>query len=112
GSGRFNQPENFNNVEIFDLVWTHKFSERLNYTLDALYGFETNVPDIGTASWAAAVHYLTCQVAPRLSASARLEFFHDTQGQRTGFEGLYAAVTAGVTWKPTPCGLPPGSLLV
>jgi hypothetical protein len=112
GSGRFNQARNFNNVEIFDLVYTHKFSDRLNYTLDALYGFETNVPDIGTADWFAAVQYLSYQVTGRLSATTRLEFFDDPQGQRTGFSGLYAALTGGVTWKPTPAGLPPGSLLI
>jgi hypothetical protein len=112
GSGRFNQSRDFNNPEIFDLVYTHKFSDRLNYTLDMLYGLENNVPDIGTANWFAADQYLTYQLAPRLSASGRLEFFDDFQGQRTGFPGLYTALTAGVTWKPTPCGLPVGSLLV
>jgi hypothetical protein len=112
GSGRFNQAENFNNVEIFDVVYTHQFSRRLSYTLDALYGVEANVPGIGTANWAAAVQYLTYQLAPGLSASGRLEFFDDAQGQRTGSEGLYTALTGGLSWKPTPYGLPLGSLLV
>ena len=92
GPGRFNQPRNFNNVEIFDLVYTHKFNDRLNYTLDALFGCEANVPDLGTASWFAAVQYLTCQWTPALSGTVRLEFFDDIQGQRTGFVGLYTGL--------------------
>ena len=30
------------------------------------------------------------------------ELFDDVQGQRTGFKGLYTALTTGVTYKPTP----------
>ena len=29
-----------------------------------------------------------------------MEFFDDFQGQRTGFDGLYTEVTAGLAWKP------------
>jgi hypothetical protein len=112
GQGRFNQQRDFNNPEIFDLVYTHQFSTRLNYTLDMLYGLENNVPDIGTANWFAAVQYLTYTLTPRLSASGRLEFFDDFQGQRTGFAGLYSTLTVGLTWKPPLDGLPAGSVLV
>ena len=38
--------------------------------------------------------------ATRVSATTRVEFFNDPQGQRTGFEGLYTTVTAGLTFKP------------
>jgi hypothetical protein len=100
GSGRFDQRENFHNPEIFDLVFTHKFSDRCNYSLDALYGFTTNVPDIGFANWWAAVQYVSYTLTPRLTAVGRLEFFDDVQGQRTGFPGLYIVPTAGVNFKP------------
>jgi hypothetical protein len=30
-----------------------------------------------------------------------LEFFNDFEGQRTGFEGLYTALTVGVQFRPT-----------
>jgi hypothetical protein len=99
-SGRFDREHQFHNPQIFDVVYTHKFSDRLNYTLDALYGFTTNVPDIGFADWLAAVHYLTFQFSPRVTGNARLEFFDDFQGQRTGFRGLYVAPTVGLTFKP------------
>jgi hypothetical protein len=100
GNDRFNQTHNFHNPEIFDLVYTYKFSDRLNYTLDALYGCTHNVPDTGFANWCNFANYLTCTLTPRLSATTRVEFFDDAQGQRTGFKGLYTAATAGVTFKP------------
>jgi hypothetical protein len=100
GPGRFNQGRNFNNPEIFDLVATHKFNPHLNYSFEALFGFETNVPDIGTANWFGILNYLTCDFTPRLSGTARLEFFNDPQGQRTGFPGLYTALTGGLSFRP------------
>ncbi len=100
--GRFNQKRNFNNPEIADLVFTHKFNGVLTYTLDALLGLQTNVPEMGTVTWFTITHYLTWTLTPRLSATARLEFFDDPQGQRTGFTGLYTALTTGLTFKPQP----------
>ncbi len=100
GNGRFNQAENFHNPEVFDFIWTHKCNARLNYTLNMLYGFTTNVPDIGFANWYGIVNYLTRDLTPRMNGTARLEFFDDFQGQRTGFAGLYTAITAGVNFRP------------
>jgi hypothetical protein len=100
GPGRFNQGRNFNNPEIFDLVYTHKLSARLTYNFESLYGFQTNVPAIGTANWFGIVNYLTYNFTPRLNGTTRLEFFDDPQGQRTGFRGLYSALTAGLSFSP------------
>jgi hypothetical protein len=100
GSGRFNQARNFHNPEIFDLVYTHKINSRLNYSFEALYGFTTNVPQTGFADWLGVLNYLTYDLGPRLSGTVRMEFFDDAQGQRTGFSGLYTAVTAGVSFRP------------
>jgi Putative beta-barrel porin-2, OmpL-like. bbp2 len=111
GDGRYDQAERFHNPEIFDLVFTHKFSDRFNYSLDALYGLTTNAPSQpspaagggqggGFANWWAAVQYLSYTLTPRLTAVSRLEFFDDVQGDRTGFPGLYVAPTAGVNFKP------------
>lgn len=100
GPGTFETSRQFNNPEIFDLVYTHKFSGILTYSLELLYGFETEVPDIGFANWFGAVNYLTVQITPRLSTTGRLEFFEDAQGERTGFSGLYTALTAGLAFRP------------
>jgi Putative beta-barrel porin-2, OmpL-like. bbp2 len=99
GSGRFNQRRNFHNPEVFDLVYTHRINARLNYTLEGLYGFTTNVRDTGFANWFGVIHYLSCDFSPRLTGTTRLEFFDDAQGQRTGFKGLYTAVTAGLNFR-------------
>jgi hypothetical protein len=100
GSGRFNQARNFHNPEIFDLVYTQKINARLTYNFESLYGFTTNVPEIGDADWFGIINYLTYQLTPRLSTTGRLEFFDDAQGQRTGFKGLYSVLTAGLSFKP------------
>ncbi len=100
GSGRFNQAQDFNNPEVFDLVFTHQCNARLAYNFEALYGYTTHVTDLGTADWLGVLNYLTWTFTPRLSGTARLEFFDDAQGQRTGFPGLYTALTTGVSFKP------------
>jgi hypothetical protein len=100
GEGRFNQRRNFHNPEIFDVIATHKISANASYTFEALYGFTTNVPDIGTANWLGIVQYLTCNLTTRISAAARLEVFDDFQGQRTGFKGAYAAPAGVIAFRP------------
>ena len=100
GSGRFNQARNFHNPEIFDLVYTHKFNSRLNYSFEGLYGFTTNVPDIGFANWFGILNYLTYDFSPRLSGTTRVELFDDLQGNRTNFKGRYTTLTAGLSFKP------------
>ncbi len=72
----------------------------MNYTLECLYGFTTNVPNIGTADWLGVPNYLTYTLTPRLSTTARLELFDDFQGQRTGFKGLYTSFTGGLSFSP------------
>ena len=42
------------------------------------------------------------QQLPQLSVTARLEFFDDVEGNRTGFKGLYTALTGGLNFKPRP----------
>ena len=46
------------------------------------------------------MNYLTYAFTDKVSGTTRLEFFDDFQGQRTGFEGLYTTITAGLSWKP------------
>ncbi len=100
GSGRFDENHDFNNPNLVDLVYIHNFTPRLSYTLDALFGYETNTPLIGTATWFGIDNYLTCKFTPRLSGTTRLEFFDDCQGERTGFKGLYTALTTGLNFQP------------
>ncbi len=84
------------------MVWTHKINPRLSYTFEGLLGYQDGVPDIGAAHWIGVINYLTCELLPHLSGTARLELFDDAQGQRTGFAGLYTAVATGLSWRPLP----------
>lgn len=102
GKGRYDVARSFSNPQVFDLVYAHKFSDRLGYTFNALYSFQTGFPGVGFVNNWGVVQYLTYQFFPTLSGTARLEFFDDVQGFKTGFRGLYTALTAGVTYKPTP----------
>ena len=99
GAARFNTARNFHNPDIFNFIYTRKINPRLKYTFETLYGLTSNVPDIGFANWLGVMNYLTYEFTPRLSGTTRLEFFDDFQGQRTGFPGLYTALTAGVSFK-------------
>jgi hypothetical protein len=128
-SGRFNTAAQQNNYNEVDLVWQHIIARGqlagatapiLTYNLEILAGYETNLPDettpdgrsvhIGTASFIGVVNYLNATLSPRLTATARLEFFNDPQGARTqtapgatveDTRGLYTAVTLGLAFKPT-----------
>ncbi|MCI0461824.1 MAG: outer membrane beta-barrel protein [Gemmataceae bacterium] len=98
--GRFNVAEQFYNPNLFELVWTHRLNARLLYTFHTAYAYQTGVPDLGFIWSLGFVNYLTYDFTPRLSGTTRLEFYEDAQGQRTGFRGLYSALTAGLTFKP------------
>jgi hypothetical protein len=100
GSGQYNVARQFNNPNILDMVYIHTFSTRLTYTLDALVGYQTDVPDIGTAKWFGAANYLTYRFTPWLTSTTRLEFFDDVDGNRTGSKGLYTALTTGLNFQP------------
>jgi hypothetical protein len=84
---------------VFDVVYYNKLTDRFYYTFEGLFGFTTNVPDIGTAYWASLLHYLTYDFTSRLSGTVRLELFDDFEGQRTGFKGLYTVLTTGVNFR-------------
>jgi hypothetical protein len=58
------------------------------------------VPDIGTAQWYGVAQYLTYEWTKKLAPTVRVELFDDVNGERTGFAGLYTAVTAGVYYHP------------
>ena len=100
GSGAFNTAQMWDNRNIFDVVLRHQFGERLFYAAEGLFGYENNVPGIGSAQWYGAVQYLTYQINEKLAPTIRVELFDDPQGERTFFPGLYTAFSAGIYWRP------------
>jgi hypothetical protein len=110
--GTQSEPAGRNNYNVFDATWTHTFNAVVSATVELTYAYEDGVPanvpggiiqpgatTAGTAHWGSLVNYLNYTLSPRLTGVTRLEFFDDFEGQRTGFPGLYSAVTTGVQWK-------------
>ena len=85
---------------MFDLVYTHTINPRLDLQLRDAVRLRDECAGHRHGHLERRPQYLTYTVSPRFSATTRLEFFDDAQGQRTGFEGLYTAFTAGLTFKP------------
>lgn len=101
------EPFGRNNFNAFDIVYTHMFSPVLSYNLEGIYGYQFNVPQAslpvgsrnGFANWFSVAHYLFWTISPKWSSIVRFETFDDAQGQRTGFAGLYTAITGGVQYR-------------
>jgi hypothetical protein len=135
GRGKFNRGEPFdpqtislpdepngrNNINVFDLTWTHVFGPKVSYVFECIYGYQYGVPTVeealattgrttgaiiqgglgtGTAHWGSICQYLFLTCTPTVGAVIRFELFDDFEGQRTGYEGLYTAITCGVQFKP------------
>ena len=98
----FHRGENFAFYNVYNLQMTHKFSDKLNYVLDASFSHIDSVPVIGSANWFGVVQYLGYALTDKVTTNFRSELFNDTQGFRTGTEALYIANTVGLTWKPRP----------
>jgi hypothetical protein len=84
----------------------------VTYTTEVIYGYEYGVPanvaggiiaedkTVGTGHWGSWVHYLFYNFSSKLTGIARFETFDDFEGHRTGFEGLYTALTVGCQYRP------------
>lgn len=100
------EPAGRNNINVFDVVWTHQIDPKLSYNFEAIYGYQRDVPNLptpagaGTARWFSAAHYLFATLTPQVGANLRVETFWDFQGQRTGFEGMYTAVSGLIRYQP------------
>ncbi|VTR98801.1 outer membrane beta-barrel protein [Tuwongella immobilis] len=106
GEGSYNAAEAVNNINVFDFVWAHKFNDKASYSFETIYGYQNDSPlprgTTETAHWLGIANYLFYQWTDSIQGVARLEFFDDFQGYRTGYEGLYTAITGGFNIKPVP----------
>jgi hypothetical protein len=113
-----NEPAGRNNINVFDFVYSTAVSDELTLAFEAIYGYQYNVPanvpggiiDLGkapgqpgTAHWGSLVGYTFYRFDEQVTGVLRGEMFYDAEGQRTGFEGLYCAGTAGLQIRPTDC---------
>jgi Putative beta-barrel porin-2, OmpL-like. bbp2 len=98
--GNYFGPRQRDNVQYFDLVYTHVFTSRFQTISEFLFCHMTEVPGLDTVTWYGADTFFQYDFTSRLYGAIRAAVFEDSQGQRTGFAGLYSAITAGLTFKP------------
>ena len=100
--GSFNVAEQVNMERYVDLVWSYRLGPTRTCGGEALFGWQPGAPGIGLASWYGLQGYLRQALDARTNLVVRLEFFDDLQGQRTGFPGLYTALSVGINYSPFP----------
>lgn len=116
-TGRF--AGNHDNLEQFNLVWTHRFSPQFYtqtegyyiYQIDAAKGGTCNFGPVysygggggcgpilpGVSSSVGLLNYLEFKLSEKNYATFRTDFLDDFQGQRTGFATAYMSWTLGLT---------------
>ncbi len=97
---RYNVREAFNIYNTYNLQIIRKLNEDLTYVLDGTYSHQDNFPGVGSANWYGVVNYLFWKHNDKFTSQFRYELFVDSQGIRTGSEGLYTEVTYGLKYQP------------
>jgi hypothetical protein len=104
----------YNNLQMFDTTWYHKFSASWHMATEAWYMYQHDVPSVSgpllpekgtngafcsagqfrcTAPEWAMVNYVEKQLSAKSFISIRSDFLDDIKGQRTGFKTRYAEGT-------------------
>jgi hypothetical protein len=90
----------------FDLVISHKATDRLTLLGDAVIGFQPDAPEptggTGTASWYGLAGYAVYRVNDYYSLGGRAEWYRDSGGFTTGVDQNLFELTGGVTITPFP----------
>jgi Putative beta-barrel porin-2, OmpL-like. bbp2/Carboxypeptidase regulatory-like domain len=104
----------YNNLQMFDSTWYHKFNSTWHMATEAWFIYERDVPNVDQTAllekgtngaysapgrircfapeWAA-VHYLEKQVSTKDYLSIRADTLDDLKGQRTGYKTRYVEET-------------------
>jgi len=104
----------FNNLQMYDATWYHKFNKTWHTATEAWSMYQRDVPSVngpvipekGTnganchpslqtclaPEWAA-VNYLNKELSPHDAISLRTDFLNDKKGQRTGYATRYSEET-------------------
>ena len=116
-TGLDSEPAGRNNFNNLDLVVSHNVTEKLNLAAEFIWGYQWNVPanipggiidtrkavgQSGVANWYGWAQYFNYKLSDKWTHVTRVELWNDAEGQRTGFEGLYTAVTTGMQYSPVP----------
>jgi hypothetical protein len=109
----------FNNLQMYDQTWYHKFGKNWHMATEAYVMYQREVPSVhgvivpekGTdgancrvglerclaPEWAA-VNYVNRQLGAHSFLSFRTDFLNDKKGQRTGYAGRYSEGTMSFTY--------------
>jgi hypothetical protein len=104
----------YNNLQMFDGTWYHKFSDSWHMATEAWYMYQRDVPSVSgplppgkgiygafcsvgeirclAPEWAM-VNYVEKQLSAKNYLSIRSDFLDDMKGQRTGFKTRYTEAT-------------------
>jgi hypothetical protein len=104
----------YNNLQMYDSTWYHKFNATWHMATEAWYMYQRDVPNVAgpvplekgangafcaagqarcfAPEWAA-VNYLEKQLSDKNYLSIRTDFLDDLRGQRTGYKTPYAEET-------------------
>lgn len=88
------------NTTMYSIVLSHDFTDKLHYVAQHDYGVAQSTPNSIHADWYGINQYLTYDINDKLAAGLRAEWFRDADGYRTGADGSFYAVSAGVNYKP------------
>lgn len=91
----------YNNVQMVDAVWTHRFDEDVHTLTEVAYFWQNDVEGFGDVDWYGVSNDLEWALGDDKYASIRNEVWNDDEGQRTGFDSVYTTHTVGLTYKPT-----------
>ncbi len=103
---RFDVAEAFPYYNVYNMVFTHNFNDKLSYVMDATFSHIDGAPlgggAVGSATWYGAASYLIYKHTEQVTSTFRAEWFEDTKGFRTGSKGLYTGLTYGVAYAAKP----------
>ncbi|OAI16876.1 hypothetical protein A1359_06680 [Methylomonas lenta] len=88
------------NTTMYSIVLSHDFTDKLHYVAQHDYGVAQSTPNSIHADWYGINQYLTYDINDKLAAGLRAEWFRDADGYRTGADGSFYAVSAGVNYSP------------
>ena len=87
------------NTTMYSIVLSHDFTDSLHYVAQHDYGTAQDT-GVTQGNWYGINQYLTYDINDKLAAGLRAEWFRDSDGYRTGADGSFYAVSAGVNYSP------------
>jgi hypothetical protein len=88
---------------VVELRVQHEWSKYLTQIVQNNMGWETETPGVGTTQWYGLYTILVYHASPKLDVNARIEWFDDPEGSRTGFRASYEEFTLGLDYHPRKC---------